>query len=471
MSQEEQATWRHKASQVADGVSVALEYANQWIDPILKVLIGIALAIILLSAVSLLSIAWHQLTFAGSNIYIPSTLKSLSEYILEFFEKTPPYSDPDEINKRLSIIVGVLGAFATSFFTIAAAASTWYLKRRLKSTATVQTQRIFVEGKGDIRIMIKEYLKGSRVVVFGGNFSWIGSPIAKATILKLVESDKIEFISYKGTSAIESEIGSELFKKIESKVSIEGTIKGLKASLIYDNSGELQSYLYQTKSADDKDIFVCKIQGTNPDGRRLLQQILKFAKNYPLTKLSTRTPKIILVCGKSKTGKSAFCRSMNEQWGYPTVSAGSLLREMYKEEFNENPTPIQLLDFGKKALIPGSRQGAILKERLLRKIELSERTIIIDGLRVPWLFYDLMQHYGTKAHLLIFTASDSDRETRLKKEYNEAFNEELKKGLEELDGGVDLIESLAIPQYHGQGAEFAFTTFAATRYPCLRVVN
>ncbi len=441
----------------------ARDFYSRWIDPFLGFLILVALSVLIASAVLLFAIAWHQLSLIGNEDAKPSMLISASKFILELFVSNPPYDKPSEINAELSILVGVLGAFTTSFFSLAAGVSTLYLRRKIKERATIQTFRVYREGVDDIKIMLREYARGSRVVIFGGDFSWVDKPGAKDRIIQLASRKHIKFISYKSITEIQREIDKAMFEIISPMLSSEKSLEGLKASLIYDSDGNLLAYLYQTKSDDREKIHVCKVQGINPDGRRLLQQIQSFARSYPHEKLEPSGLRVILVCGKSKTGKSDFCKSM-PSINYALVSVGSIVRELYLAHYGSYPTSIELLKYGQKALTPGSELGIQLLDILLKNINDSTQPIIIDGLRVPWIFSEIMQLYKQKAHFILFESSYEERDERLKSFYKGELNDELIAELHALDLNVDLFEKLASPSYKGRGGDTASTSFALQKY-------
>lgn len=441
----------------------AKEFFNRWVDTLLGFLILAALSVLVASAVLLFAIAWHQLTLVGNDIAKPSVLVSISKFILEFFVPVPPYNKPDEINAKLSILVGVLGAFATSFFSLAAGASTFYLRRKIRERATIQTFRVYREGVDDIKIMLREYARGSRVVIFGGDFSWVDRPSARDRIIQLANRRHIKFISYKCTSEIQSEIDKEMFGIISPMLSSEKSPEGLKASLIYNSDGNLLAYLYQTKSDDQERVHVCKVQGANPDGRRLLQQIQSFARNYSEVKPEQGSLRVILVCGKSKTGKTVFCKSMSSN-NYPLVSVGDIVRGLYHAHNGSDPTSIELVEYGQQALIPGSELGAQLRAILLKEIDEATRPVVIDGLRVPWIFSEIMQTYRERAHFILFESSDEERIARISTTYESEPDDKLINALDALDRNVELLEKLATPTYKGKGGDTAFTSFGLQTY-------
>jgi hypothetical protein len=448
---------------IPDWVPLVYGKFSRYIDNILKFLIISVLTLLIASALLLFAIAWHQLSLLGTNVYIPEMLRNGSLWTIRLFDTNLPVHNNAEINSRLSIFVGILGAFVTSFFSLGLAISTWYFRRQIKKSATIQTTRIFRIGVDDIQLMMDEYALGARIIVFGGDFSWMSREPTRSKIVEMIHSNRIEFISYKSSEKIKSALGRELFYEVSPKLSCEVALDGLKASLIYDSDGSLATYMYQTKEDEGGKVLVCKIKGKKPDGRRLLSQIHRLVKDYLIQAEDETTQKVILVCGKSKTGKSEFSKALSFL-GYKTVSVGELLIKMYKSEHNDlDPTPEALLEYGKDTFRPGTNRAEQLRSQIFENIERSNRPVVIDGLRVPWIFSDLV-HAFTKVDFILFESDEEERVNRLRAAYKNRFSDSLLTELNVMDSNINALEMLSVPKYRGPGGEKAISEIGIRDY-------
>lgn len=437
------------------------------LDAAIRPLIFIAIVILLFSAVMLFAATWHQITLLntpppsvnGATPVAEGYIVSISKWFLSLFVSQPDFTNNGAIVVQLGVIIGSLGAFATAFFSIATASSTWIEQRKLKSSATIQTTRIYNPGSDDIKIMLREYSRGHKVTIFGGDFSWLTDSPHQKNITKFLENGDVNFVSYRSLQEIKIK-NEDIFDKISKKITIEESLGGLKASLIYDNSGNnLISYLYATKSDKDHNL-VCKISAKNPDGRHLLAHILSFAKKYPKSQVT----RVILVCGRSRTGKSAFCEKLRKL-GYTTVSASQLVREFYIEDNGSDPNSDQLLDYGTQFIDPKLQHGNRLFNKILRLIEDSNHPLVLDGLRVPWIFSRIISTYGHKARYIHFSTNDDDRLDKLKKRYGNEFTPELEQKLNTLDEHAEFFRSLEPPEYEGEGGDRAYGVLVPLHFP------
>jgi hypothetical protein len=446
---------------IAPPLAFIRERVGLILDTVIRPLIFLAIVILLFSAVMLFAATWHYIKLLDVTPTSDGYLITISKWFLSFFVSEPDFSKKDQTTTQLAVIIGSLGAFATAFFSIATVPSTWMVQRKLKSSATIQTTRIYNQGSDDIKVMLREFSKGHKVTIFGGDFSWLTDSPHRIEIMKFLERGNVNFVSYRSLQEIKTK-NERLFETISNRITIEKSLDGLKASLIFDSTGKnLLSYLYATKSERDHNL-VCKISAKNPDGRHLLAHLLSFADRYPLTQAA----RVILVCGKSQTGKTEFCELVSSL-GYSTIKASQLVRDLYLEDHKRVPGPEELLDYGTQFINPKLPHGRRLFDRILVLIENSSQPLVVDGLRVPWIFNQIISIYGHKARYIHFSVNEETRKSRLEKHYGSKFTAILAEKLNTLDERAEFFRNLYIPEYDGEGGLTAYGALVPRRFPNL----
>lgn len=255
------------------------------------------IAMLLLSGLLIvMAIAQVRLTVFPGGIQ-PGLIRDISEWTLGLFLPEGALAQADKGEARATLIgtlVSAAGAIVTAVFAVVAWLFSLVEKNARSRRQAIENIPVFDQsGSDDISVMILEYQYASRIIVFGGDFSWMrygqdiddaNLPKANASnkvirmrelVEKLAEDNRLKMISYGDEEQVKRSIGDRLYSNLRKCIQFRPDLKDLRASFITTRFGRVLLYKVY---ADGNEMHICKVTERTRDGKELLDQFERLIK-------------------------------------------------------------------------------------------------------------------------------------------------------------------------------------------------
>ena len=257
----------------------------RWNVQISSLLINFILVAMVFFSVGLIILAASQVQISvNENASGPGI--RLSDWILSLVveERELVALRPQRKAELAGIIVAAVGAIVTGVFAVVA----WLLahvgSNDRARKAVIVTLPIYERGGvGDVRVMMGEYKDANDIIVFGGDFSWMKDRSddkvfsdMRELVADLNSSGKIRFVSYKDAATVIGSIGQDMCLQLQSAITYNPGLRGLRASLITNPYGRVLIY----KVHAERDVeHICRVTDRTKDGGQLLDQFVLLINN------------------------------------------------------------------------------------------------------------------------------------------------------------------------------------------------
>lgn len=249
---------------------------SEWNIQASSLLINFALVASLVLCFCLIAMGVTQVRLA-TDVTTDSWLGRIAERLLGIVvgADTLRTLDPDHRAQLLGSLVSAVGAVVTALFAIVA----WLVARaqsNARALRSLVTNVSVYSTSDDIDVMMQEYRGAKRIVVFGGDFSWIASNddrrevgAMRELVARFASEGKISLISYRAAPTVSESVGAEFFEKLKGCIEYNSRLEGLQASVVTNNFGRVLIYKVHEER---NEAHICRVTDRTRDGKELLDR-------------------------------------------------------------------------------------------------------------------------------------------------------------------------------------------------------
>lgn len=166
----------------------------------------------------------------------------------------------------LKIILDSAVCLITFFVVIHPIIARRKVEADVRKKQSIKLVRIYNRGTDDIALMYRYYKNADSVIVYSGDFSWLGTETPlKKIVEELANNQKIKLVSSKNKDIVKNNIGDALFNQLSQSELIKYIDdKEIKCSLIVKGGISTLLYLTKDENSDVDDVmFMCIVTGKN----------------------------------------------------------------------------------------------------------------------------------------------------------------------------------------------------------------
>jgi len=301
--------------------------------------------------------------------------------------------------KKMENSLGTIMAVSTVFLFI--------IDRWLKSGIGSNNLK-FIKTDGtdekNCSIMARNLKGANQASIFAGNFDFFKNHDGlKASLKKLDDADSLDFFSNETSESVTLATSSDpattdIIRSLKRKgrFHFETGLGNLKATF-WEKDG-VPSLLY--KHASDR---MVRMRGIKEN-----EQIILLLKGLMKTGPEAQDyPKVILITGETKSGKSHVCKILETQAGYFRLSVSGLVKEICQIESNSRN---DLIKAGTE-LVKNDNDGKLL-EKIHDTVTKLDK-VVIDGLRIENVASKLKENFGSRMLTIYVDLNYTDQAARL----------------------------------------------------------
>jgi len=268
-------------------------------------------------------------------------------------------------------------------------------------------------------IVIAKYLDGAtNASIFGGDFDFFETHQKLVDVLfSLQRRNALTFYSER----TESEVNNANANSPKTNALIKGLKRKGRIYFNANKSSVRATYLEK----DGVPIILNRINGNkivafrgideNETIARLVKGLMR-EHRFPHTIEQTSLPRVILIAGETKSGKTHLANLLKEE-GYNILSVSSLMKELSAGKLT---TRKELIDFGSR-LMKEDRLSEL--SDLLESKATNLSKVVIEGIRIPHTAETLKKRFG-ESLVMIYTEVDEQTQKERFESYSSANDNE-----------------------------------------------